>query len=48
MDGPKNDFWNQAGQAPNMSILISSEGEVVFNQPWFEGKELEETLEEEL
>lgn len=48
LDGPKNEFWNQAGQAPNMSVLISTEGEVVFNQPWFEGKELEAAIIEEV
>jgi len=26
LDEPKNDFWKQARQAPNMSLLISTEG----------------------
>lgn len=48
IDGPKNEFWNQAGQAPNMSILISGDGEVVLKQDWFEEKELEEAILGEL
>lgn len=48
LDGPNNDFWSQAGQAPNMSILISGEGEVVLKQDWFEEKELELALQGEL
>ncbi|MDP3442091.1 MAG: hypothetical protein Q8T08_04450 [Ignavibacteria bacterium] len=48
LDGPNNEFWTQAGQAPNMSILISGEGEVVLKQDWFEEKALEEALVGEL
>ncbi len=48
LDGPNNEFWNQAGQAPNMSILISGDGEVVLKQDWFEEKALEEALVGEL
>lgn len=48
LDGPKNEFWKEAGQAPNMSILISGEGKVVLKQDWFEEKELEEALIGEL
>lgn len=33
LDGAKNEFWNQAGQAPKMSVLLSEEGEVLFKQP---------------
>lgn len=48
LDGAKNEFWNQAGQAPNMSILFSEDGVVIFKQPWFEGKELETAIVEVL
>lgn len=48
LDGAKNEFWNQAGQAPNMSILISDDGEVVLKQDWFEEKTLEQALVGEL
>jgi hypothetical protein len=45
LDGPNNDFWNFAGQAPNMSILVD-EGVVVLKQPWFDYEEIRSTLEE--
>lgn len=48
LDGSKNEFWNQAGQAPNMSVLFSADCVVIFKQPWFEGKKLEEAIEGEL
>lgn len=48
LDGALNELWNQAGQAPNMSILISGKGEVVFKQDWFEESALEEALVGEL
>jgi hypothetical protein len=48
LDGAKNEFWNQAGQAPNMSVLFSADGVVIFKQPWFEGKELEAAIIEEV
>lgn len=44
LDGQKNEFWNQLGQAPNMSILISGEGEIVLKQVWIEEKELEDAI----
>ncbi|GAA0879354.1 hypothetical protein GCM10009119_23220 [Algoriphagus jejuensis] len=44
LDGPSNEFWNSAGQAPNMAILISEEGEIILKQAWFEENELEESL----
>lgn len=48
LDGAKNEFWNQAGQAPNMSVLFSADGVVIFKQPWFEGKKLEAAIIEEV
>lgn len=48
LDGPGNEFWNQAGQAPNMAILISGEGKVVIKQDWFEEKAMEAALVGEL
>ncbi|MDI1323778.1 MAG: hypothetical protein PSV36_13600 [Algoriphagus sp.] len=30
LDGAKNEFWNQAGQVPNMSVLVSADGVVIF------------------
>lgn len=48
LDGPNNEFWTKAGQAPNMSILISGEGKVVLKQDWFEEKALEEAILGEL
>ena len=47
LDGPRNEFWNAAGQAPNMAVLVS-EGAVVLKQPWFDYEELKLVLEEEL
>jgi len=44
LDGPNNEFWNFAGQAPNMSVLVD-EGVVVLKQPWFDYEELKSTLE---
>ncbi|REG91937.1 hypothetical protein [Algoriphagus antarcticus] len=48
LDGPKNEFWNLAGQAPNMAILISSSGGVVLKQSWFDEQEIKETMEIQL
>ncbi|WP_439488904.1 hypothetical protein [Algoriphagus sp.] len=45
LDGPKNEFWNQIGQAPNMAILVSTDGEVILKQPWFEKDEMEKAME---
>lgn len=47
LDGAQNEFWNLAGQAPNMAILISGEGEVVLKQAWFEEKEMEEAIQKQ-
>lgn len=45
LDGSKNEFWNQVGQAPNMAILLSSTGEVILKQSWFEELEMKEAIE---
>lgn len=48
IDGPNNEFWKSAGQAPNMAVLTSGEGEVILKQAWFEENELEEVLQKNL
>lgn len=48
LDGSKNEFWNQVGQAPNMAVLVSPKGEVVLKQSWFEKLEMEEAMETQL
>ncbi|PZX59818.1 iodothyronine deiodinase [Algoriphagus ratkowskyi] len=45
LDGAKNEFWHQVGQAPNMAILISPSGEVILKQSWFEKQEIKEALD---
>ena len=40
LDGPENDFWMQAGQGPNMTLVISPEGEILHKQAWFDAGEL--------
>ena len=45
LDGPKNEFWNFAGQAPNMAVLVD-DGQVILKQTWFEYQEIREVLEE--
>lgn len=45
LDGPQNEFWNLAGQAPNMAILVDG-GTVVLKQSWFDYQEIREALEE--
>lgn len=44
LDGPNNEFWNFAGQAPNMSVLVD-EGVVILKQSWFDYEEIKSTLE---
>lgn len=48
LDGPKNEFWKQAGQAPNMAVLINAEGEIISKQAWFSEEKLIEAIETEL
>ncbi|WP_057940467.1 hypothetical protein [Algoriphagus resistens] len=48
LDGPKNGFWNQVGQAPNMAILVSTDGEVLLKQPWFDKDEMEDAIDNQL
>ncbi|SFA92671.1 hypothetical protein [Algoriphagus aquimarinus] len=48
LDGPKNGFWNLMGQAPNMAILVSTDGEVLLKQSWFEMEEMEEAIDNQL
>ncbi|WP_192347157.1 hypothetical protein [Algoriphagus sp. Y33] len=36
LDGPENEFWSQAGQAPNMTIVISTEGKILHKEAWFD------------
>ncbi|MBN7801999.1 hypothetical protein J0A67_14085 [Algoriphagus aestuariicola] len=45
LDGPENRFWNFAGQAPNMAVLVEN-GIVVLKQPWFDYERMCETLTE--
>lgn len=45
LDGPKNEFWKQAGQAPNMAVLINAEGEIISKQAWFSEEKLIEAIE---
>jgi hypothetical protein len=45
LDGPKNEFWNFAGQAPNMAVLVE-EGHVVLKQSWFDYQEIKDVLVE--
>lgn len=48
IDGPKNEFWQKAGEAPNMAILINKEGKVAAKQSWYQEEELEEAIQGEL
>jgi hypothetical protein len=43
LDGPQNEFWNFAGQAPNMSVLVN-DGVVILKQSWFDYEEIKATL----
>ncbi len=45
LDGPDNQFWTEAGQAPNMVLVVSPEGEVLHKQPWFNAEDLGDFLD---
>lgn len=45
LDGPTNEFWNFAGQAPNMAVLVD-DGRVVLKQSWFDYHGIKEVLGE--
>lgn len=48
LDGPTNEFWNQVGQAPNMAVLVSPDGEVILKQSWFEREEMKNAIDNQL
>lgn len=47
LDGPQNDFWDFAGQAPNMTVL-AQDGVVILKQSWFDYNEIRQSIEEEM
>lgn len=35
IDNAQNEFWKQVGQGPNMAIILSASGEVLYKEGWF-------------
>ena len=44
LDNAENSFWEASGQGPNMAVVLSPEGQVLFKQRWFDKSGLEEFM----
>ncbi len=45
VDSPDNTYWENFGQAPNMTYIIDPDGTVYYKQAWFRKEELQEHIQ---
>lgn len=48
VDAPANPAWNALGAAPNIALLVNTDGIVIGRQNWFDGESMQKIIDKSL